>query len=113
MQQDYDPDDRLGVSEQLIIEVMNAHRGLIHDGCYVRTHHEVMTWPASRLHWHPVGWWMESPEPLIPTDKQVAASVAVLRRRPDAHSPQIQEIIAQAPPAAECREGEASGDEDY
>lgn len=95
MQQDYDPDDRFGVSEQLIIDVMKAHYGLIRDGCYVPTRHEVMTWPASRLVWHLTGWWMESPEPLIPTDEQVAASVAVLRSRPDADSPEIQDIIAQ------------------
>lgn len=92
-----DPNDRFGVSDQLIVDVMKAHRGLIRDGCYVPTRHEVTTWPPERLHWHLLGWWWESPSELIPTDAQVAACVAVLQSRPDAGSPQIRAIIAQAP----------------
>ena len=93
-----DPEDRFGVPVQRIIHVMEAHRGLIRDGCYVPTRKEVGTWPPERLWWHLLGWWHESPAELIPTDEQVAAVVEVLRQRPDADSPKIQEIIAQAPP---------------
>lgn len=109
------PNDRFGVPAQLIIDVMKDHSGLIRDGCYVPTRREVATWPPERLWWHLLGWWHESPSALIPTDEQVAASVAVLRSRPDAASPEIQKIIEQAPrPAAveQSRDSEASGDED-
>ena len=39
----HDPNDRFGVPEQRIIEVIKAHRGLMRDGCYVPTRHEVAT----------------------------------------------------------------------
>ena len=93
-----DPDDRFGVPAQLIIEVMKAHPGMIRDGCYVPTRRQVSSWPAERLWWHLLGWWWESPSELIPTDDQISACIAVLRGRPDANSPSIQELIAQAPP---------------
>lgn len=96
---DNDADDRFGVPAQLIIEVMKAHEGLIRDGCYVPTRQEVASWPADRLWWHLLGWWWESPSELIPTDAQIAAVLEVLRQRPDANSKEIQDIIAQAPPA--------------
>lgn len=105
-----DPDDRFGVSEQLIIDVMKAHHGLIRDGCYVPTRGEVATWPPERLHWHLLGWWWESPTELIPTDEQVAAVIRVLQDRPDAESPAIREIIAQAPPPAGAPLGGQSGE---
>jgi hypothetical protein len=92
------PNDRFGIPDQLIIDVMRAHRGLIRDGCYVPTRQEVANWTTERLHWHILGWWHESPSELIPSDEQVAAVVAVLRARPDAESKEIQDIIAQAPP---------------
>ncbi len=112
-----DPDDRFGVPDQLIIDVMKEHSGLIRDGCYVPTRREVTTWPPERLWFHLLGWWHESPSALIPTDEQVAACVAVLRSRPDADRPEIQEIIAQAPTpvSAGQRDGgasEVSEDED-
>ena len=97
---DDDPEDRFGVPVQRIIDVMKAHQGLIRDGCYVPTRREVATWPAERLWWHLLGWWWESPSELIPTDAQIAAVVYVLRSRPDANSKEIQNIIAQAPPAS-------------
>lgn len=97
MAEDHDPEDRFGVPDQRILDVMKDHRGLIRDGCYVPTRHEVATWPPGRLWWHLLGWWHDSPSALIPTDEQVAASVAVLRGRPDAATPEIQKIIAQAP----------------
>lgn len=108
-------EDRFGVPEQLIIAVMKEHRGLIRDGCYVPTKREVATWPPERLWFHLLGWWHESPSILIPTDEQVAACIAVLRNRSDADSPEIQEIIAQAPRPADARQEtrapESSGDE--
>lgn len=107
MSDPYDPEDRFGVPVQRIIDVLKAHRGLIRDGCYVPTRHEVATWPADRLWWHLLGWWHESPAELIPTDEQVAAVVEVLRQRPDADSPEIQEIIAQAPPPEDGGSGNA------
>lgn len=113
-----DPDDRFGVPDQLIIDVMKEHSGLIRDGCYVPTRHEVATWAPERLWFHLLGWWHESPSALIPTDEQVAACVAVLRSRPDAESPEIQEIIAQAPVPEIAgqhpdRSSEASDDENH
>jgi hypothetical protein len=96
--QAFDQNDRFGVSEQQIIDVMKSHRGIIRDGCYVPTRAEVASWPPERPHWHILGWWWESPSELIPDDGQVAAVVEILRNRPDADSPAIQAIIAQAPP---------------
>lgn len=96
-----DPEHRFGFTREQIIAEMIDHRGLIRDGCYVPTRHEVATWPAARLNWHLLGWWWESPSGLIPNDAQVAESVAVLRARPDADSEEIQEIIAQAPPPSD------------
>ena len=93
-----DPEDRFGVPVQRIIDAVKAHAGLIRDGSYIPTCREVATWPADRLWWHLLGWWHESPAELIPTDEQVAAVVEVVRQRPDAGGPEIQEIIAQAPP---------------
>jgi hypothetical protein len=91
-------DDRFGVPEQLIIDVIKALRGLIRDGCYVPTRNEVATLEPFWLRLILLGWWWESPTELIPTDEQVAAVLAVLRSRPDADHWVIQELIAQAPP---------------
>lgn len=112
-----DPDDRFGVPDQLTIDVMKEHSGLIRDGCYVPTRREVATWAPERLWFHLLGWWHESPSALIPTDEQVAACVAVLRSRGDADSSEeIQEIIAQAPMPGIAGQhddpSEASDDED-
>jgi hypothetical protein len=98
MNTDDDPEERFGVPVQRIIDVMKAHHGLIRDGCYVPTRAEVASWPPERLWWHLLGWWWESPSELVPTDEQIAAVLQVLRLRPDAESPEIQAIIAQAPP---------------
>lgn len=92
-----DPNDRFGFTEQQILDALNEHAGLIRDGCYVPTRHEVATWPADRLWWHLLGWWDESPITLIPNDEQIAASVDVLLARPDADSEAIQRIVVQAP----------------
>ena len=100
MPHDQDTNDRFGVPDQLIIDVIKAHRGIIRDGCYVPTRHEVSTLEPSRLAWILLGWWWESPSELIPTDEQVAASVEILRQRPDAGSPPVRDLIAQAPPPA-------------
>jgi hypothetical protein len=56
----HNPEDRFGVHVQRKIDVMNAHRGLIRDGCYVPTRHEVATRSVDRLWRHLVGWWHES-----------------------------------------------------
>lgn len=106
MAEDQDPNDRFGIPTQRIIDVMNDHRGLIRDGCYVPTRHEVATWSAELLWWHLLGWWWESPSELIPTDEQIAACVDVLRGRPDADSKGIKDIIAQAPPPRAIGHGE-------
>jgi hypothetical protein len=92
---------RFGFTKEQIVSEMVDHRGLIRDGCYVPTRHEVATCPAARLNWHLLGWWWESPSSLIPNDVQIAECVAVLRTRPDADSDDIQKIIAQAPPPAD------------
>lgn len=97
----FDADDRFGIPDERIIEVLRAHRGLIRDGCYVPTRGEVAEAPSEKLWNWLLGWWWESPSELIPTDEQVAAVLAILRARPDAESPQIQDIIAQAPPPAD------------
>jgi hypothetical protein len=102
-----DPNDRFGVPEQLIIDVIRAHRGLMRDGCYVPTRHEVTTREPFWLTLILLGWWWESPSELIPTDEQVAAVIAVLRSRPDADHWVIQELIAQAPPRRTANEGSA------
>jgi hypothetical protein len=54
--------------------------------------------PAEKLWGWLLGWWWESPAELIPSDTQVAEVIAVLRARPDGATPEIQKIIAQAPP---------------
>lgn len=100
MPDNQNPNDRFGVPDQLIIDFIKAHRGIIRDGCYVPTRHEVATLKAWPLTWMLLGWWWESPSELIPTDEQVAASVEILRQRPDADSSIIQDLIAQAPPPA-------------
>ena len=94
-----DPDDRFGVPEALILEVIRTHRGVIRDGCYVPTRVEVAEAPPERLWSWLLGWWWESPSELIPTDNQVAEVVAILRARRDADTPEIQAIIKQAPPS--------------
>ena len=101
-------DYRFGFTkEQVTAEVLN-HRGLIRDGCYVPTRHEVATWAPARLNWYLLGWWWESPSSLIPNDAQVAECVAVLRARRDARSDEIQNIIAQAPPPSDVVKVEGS-----
>ncbi|HEX8402089.1 MAG TPA: hypothetical protein VF628_10335 [Allosphingosinicella sp.] len=100
-----DPNDRFGIPEQRIIAAVRAHPGVIRDGCYVPTRREVAEASAQQLWGWLLGWWWESPTELIPTDAQVAASLAVLRARPDATDPEIQKIIAEAPPPSD------SGDE--
>lgn len=100
MPDDQDPNDRFGVPDPLIIDVIKAHRGIIRDGCCIPTRHEVATlkpWPHA---WMLLVWWWEAPSELIPTDEQVAASVEILRQRPDADIRLIQDLIAQAPPPA-------------
>lgn len=98
MSDSHDPQDRFGVPEQLIIDVIKAHRGLMQDGCYVPTRHEVATQKPFWLTLILLGWWWESPSELIPTDAQIADVLEVLRSRPDAGSWTIQGLIAQAPP---------------
>jgi hypothetical protein len=95
------PDDRFGIPDQLIIDVIRAHRGTWRDGCYVPTRAEVAGASADRLEAWLLGWWWESPADLIPTDAQVAAVLAILLARPDAASPEIRRIIAQAPPPSD------------
>lgn len=108
------PDDeyRFGFTKEQILAELRAHEGLIRDGCYIPTRHEVATWPPARLNWHLLGWWWESPSSLIPNDAQVAECVAVLQARPDAESEEIQQIIAQAPPLSEGVKVEGSRAED-
>lgn len=100
------PDDeyRFGFTREQIVAAMVDHRGLIRDGGYVPTRHEVATWPAERLNWHLLGWFWESPSSLIPNDEQIRECLAVLRSRPDADSEAIQKIIAEAPPPADAEE---------
>lgn len=98
MKDPIDPNDRFGVAEELIIQVIRAHKGLIRDGCYIPTRAEVAELDPQRLWWILLGWWWESPSELIPTDEQVADVVAILLARPDADKPGIQRIIQEAPP---------------
>ena len=44
-----EPEDRFGIPDERIIEVIRAHRGLIRDGCYVPTRREVAEVPAEKL----------------------------------------------------------------
>lgn len=101
MAEDHDPNDRFGVPDQLIKNIIKAHAGgILHAGCYVPTRHQVATLKPWPLVWMILGWWWESPSELIPTDEQVAACVEILRARPDADSRAIQDLIVQAPPPA-------------
>jgi hypothetical protein len=93
--------DRFGVPDERIIQVIRAHAGIWRDGCYIPTRAEVSTAPADRLWSWLLGWFWESPSELIPSGEQVAEVVAILRARADADSPEIQEIIAQAPPPSD------------
>ena len=101
-----DDEYRFGFTKQQILAELLDHQGLIRDGCYVPTRHEVASWPAERVYWHVIGWFWESPSSLIPNDAQIEECLAVLRARPDADSEIIQKIIAEAPPPAEGGEGE-------
>jgi hypothetical protein len=94
-------DDRFGVPDQRIIDVIRAHHSVWRDGCYVPTRAEVAEASPGRLWNWLLGWFWESPSELIPTDAQLAEVVAILRARPDADSPEIQKIIAQAPPPSD------------
>lgn len=96
-----DMHDRFGIPDQRIIDVIMAHKGVWRDGCYVPTRAEVASAPADLLRGWLLGWFWESPAELIPTDEQVAEVVAILRKRPDADTPEIQTIIAQAPPPSD------------
>lgn len=90
-------DDRFGVSEVLILAAIRGHSGLIRAGCYVPTRREVASREAPWLYSVLVDWWGESPTELIPTDEQVREVLQILRSRPDAESPEVQRIIAEAP----------------
>lgn len=92
-----DNDDRFGVPEARIVEVIRKHRGIIRAGCYVPTRREVATASPERVHGWLLDWWWESPSELIPTDEQVAAAVAILKARTDAYNPLIQAVLAQIP----------------
>lgn len=92
-----DPNDRFGVSEELIRRVIAKHAGLIRFGCYVPTRLEVATKPPEWIGSILNAWFWESPEELAPDLRQVADAVAILRARPDADHPAIQTIIADAP----------------
>lgn len=98
-----DPSDRFGIPDERIIQVIRAHAGIWRDGCYVPTRAEVAEAPAERLWGWLLGWWLESPTELIPTDAQIADVVAILRARPEAATPDIQRIIAQAPPPSDSK----------
>lgn len=89
--------DRFGVPDALIREVIEEHRGLIRIGCYVPTRREVATADPALLGPALHDWWWESPTRLIPTDDQVDEVLAILRGRPDAGAEEIQRIIAMAP----------------
>jgi hypothetical protein len=92
-----DEQDRFGVTPAMIVQAMRAHAGLIRAGCYVPTRGEVATALPEQVHGWLLDWWWESPTELIPTDEQVAAAVAILRARPDADHPLIQELLTQIP----------------
>ena len=92
-----DDQDRFGVAEALIIEVIRKHAGLIRTGCYVPTRGEVAGASPERVHGWLLDWWWESPIELIPTDEQVAAAVAILKARADADHPLIQALLAESP----------------
>jgi hypothetical protein len=94
--------DRFGIPDQWIIDVIRSHAGIWRDGCYVPTRTEVAQASADRLWGWLLGWFWESPSELIPSDAQVAEVVAILRARPDAATPEIQAIIAQAPPPSDA-----------
>lgn len=89
--------DRFGVPEALIRDVIRQHQGIIRAGCYIPTRHEVATASPERVHGWLLDWWWESPTELIPTDEQVAAAVAILRQRADADHPLIEALLAEIP----------------
>jgi hypothetical protein len=90
-------DERFGVSEELIRQVIRAHAGLIRAGCYVPTRAEVATREPEWLHSVLLDWWWESPTELIPTDEQTAEVVAILKARADADHPLIQALLEDVP----------------
>jgi hypothetical protein len=90
-------DDRFGVPLELILKVITEHHGIIRAGCYVPTREEVACKDAAWLYSVLIDWWWESPTELIPSDEQVSEVLTVLRARPDAETPEIQRIIAEAP----------------
>lgn len=91
-------DDRFGISVDLIRKVISDHGRIIRAGCYVPTRGEVETKNTDWLYAVLIDWWWESPTELIPTDEQVSEVIAILRSRADADTPEIQRIIAGAPP---------------
>lgn len=89
--------DRFGVSEALIRDVIRQHHGIIRAGCYIPTRQEVATAIPERVLGWLLDWWWESPTELIPSDEQVAAAVAILRQRADVDHPLIQALLAETP----------------
>ena len=89
--------DRFGIDEALICQVIAEHHGLIRDGCYIPTRAEVATEDAVWLYGILIGWWWESPTALAPTWRQVQDVLAILRQREDSGSHGIRRILAEAP----------------
>lgn len=95
-----DEEERFGVSLELIRAVITEHDGVIRAGCYVPTRDEVAQKEPEWLYSVLTDWFWESPTDLIPIDAQINDVLRILRARSDADSPEIQRIIAEAPPAA-------------
>lgn len=97
--QEAEMDDRFGIADSAIIEVIEEHRGIVRAGCYVPTRREVASKDAAWLAGVLIDWWWESPTALMPTWGQVREVLAILHNRMDIDSPEIQQIIAEAPKA--------------
>ena len=95
-----DEEGRFGVSLELIRAVITEHDGVIRAGCYVPTRDEVAQKEPEWLYSVLTDWFWESPTDLIPIDAQSNDVLRILRARSDPDSPEIQRIIADAPPAA-------------
>jgi len=79
-----DKEDRFEITPEVMLQVVEEHRGIIRAGCYVPIRHEVATAEPALLESALVDWWWESPTALIPTRRQVNEVLDILKARPDA-----------------------------
>jgi hypothetical protein len=105
---EHDPDDRFGMPDSAFEAALESHgrdNPFIRLGMYVPTRHEVARMEPVELFEILDAWLNESPSELVPSRAQVREVREVLAARPDAGSPEVQEIVALCDEALVWEEG--------